>query len=79
MITGSDDRLVKFWSAETGLCLRSCRGHEVWCLLLPSHTSVIDILLSDLIIQGVEYVFCRFVLDSSMSFCFMIVKICCFH
>lgn len=28
VITGSDDRLVKLWSAETGLCLRSCRGHE---------------------------------------------------
>lgn len=30
VITGSDDRLVKLWSAETGLCLRSCRGHEVF-------------------------------------------------
>ena len=29
MITGSDDRLVKVWSMETGLCLASCRGHEV--------------------------------------------------
>ncbi|CAK9869068.1 unnamed protein product [Sphagnum jensenii] len=28
VITGSDDRLVKIWSTETGLCLRSCRGHE---------------------------------------------------
>jgi PH-interacting protein len=28
VITGSDDRLVKIWSSETGLCLRSCRGHE---------------------------------------------------
>ena len=28
-ITGSDDRLVKIWSMETGLCLRSCRGHTV--------------------------------------------------
>lgn len=30
VITGSDDRLVKIWSTETGLCLRSCRGHEVF-------------------------------------------------
>ncbi|MCO5554971.1 hypothetical protein L7F22_008511 [Adiantum nelumboides] len=28
IITGSDDRLVKIWSTETGFCLRSCRGHE---------------------------------------------------
>ncbi|CAN4113406.1 unnamed protein product [Withania somnifera] len=28
VITGSDDRLVKVWSMETGLCLASCRGHE---------------------------------------------------
>eukprot|EP01018_Ginkgo_biloba_P012106 Gb_38814 [translate_table: standard] len=28
MITGSDDRLVKLWSTESGFCLRSCRGHE---------------------------------------------------
>lgn len=29
VITGSDDRLVKIWSMETGFCLVSCRGHEV--------------------------------------------------
>ncbi|XP_070012397.1 uncharacterized protein [Nicotiana sylvestris] len=28
VITGSDDRLVKIWSMETGFCLASCRGHE---------------------------------------------------
>lgn len=28
VITGSDDRLVKIWSMETGFCLSSCRGHE---------------------------------------------------
>lgn len=27
IITGSDDRLVKIWSARTGLLLRCCRGH----------------------------------------------------
>ena len=26
-ITGSDDTLVKIWSAETGLLLHACRGH----------------------------------------------------
>mmetsp|Transcript_12107 Transcript_12107/g.34029 ORF Transcript_12107/g.34029 Transcript_12107/m.34029 type:complete len:1461 (-) Transcript_12107:344-4726(-) len=26
--TGSDDRLVKIWSAESGLLLRTCRGHD---------------------------------------------------
>lgn len=26
--TGSDDRLVKIWSAETGLLLKTCRGHD---------------------------------------------------
>lgn len=28
VITGSDDRLVKIWSMETGFSLVSCRGHE---------------------------------------------------
>ncbi len=27
IFTGSDDRLVKIWSARTGLLLKSCRGH----------------------------------------------------
>ena len=28
LITGSDDLLVKIWSAATGMLLRTCRGHE---------------------------------------------------
>ncbi|KAK9829398.1 hypothetical protein WJX72_005590 [[Myrmecia] bisecta] len=28
IITGSDDRLVKIWSSETAMLLRSCRGHD---------------------------------------------------
>lgn len=40
VITGSDDRLVKIWSSETGLCLRSCRGHEVVPQQLSSHLKV---------------------------------------
>eukprot|EP00198_Chlamydomonas_reinhardtii_P012320 XP_001701657.1 predicted protein [Chlamydomonas reinhardtii] len=28
LCTGSDDCLVKIWSAETGMLLRSCRGHD---------------------------------------------------
>ncbi|GLC33664.1 hypothetical protein PLESTM_000098000 [Pleodorina starrii] len=28
IITGSDDYLVKIWSAETGVLLKSCRGHD---------------------------------------------------
>ncbi|KAL0024726.1 hypothetical protein WJX77_011758 [Trebouxia sp. C0004] len=28
IITGSDDRLVKIWSVQTALLLRSCRGHD---------------------------------------------------
>lgn len=74
VITGSDDRLVKFWSAETGLCLRSCRGHEVWCRLLPSDTIV---LFDHLGLWSMCFV--DFVLESWISFCSIIVKISCFH
>lgn len=34
VITGSDDRLVKIWSMETAFCLASCRGHEVYPVIL---------------------------------------------
>lgn len=40
VITGSDDRLVKIWSSETGLCLRSCRGHEVVRQQFSNHLKV---------------------------------------
>ncbi|KAL3137809.1 hypothetical protein ABBQ38_005065 [Trebouxia sp. C0009 RCD-2024] len=43
IITGSDDRLVKIWSSQTALLLRSCRGHdgEVTDLALNMESSMV--------------------------------------
>ncbi|OVA02540.1 Bromodomain [Macleaya cordata] len=53
VITGSDDRLVKIWSMETGFCLASCRGHEgdITDLAVSSNNALVASSSNDFIIR----------------------------
>uniref|UniRef100_A0A166CCV4 Uncharacterized protein n=1 Tax=Daucus carota subsp. sativus TaxID=79200 RepID=A0A166CCV4_DAUCS len=53
VITGSDDRLVKIWSMETGLSLVSCRGHEgdITDLAVSSNNALVASASNDFIIR----------------------------
>eukprot|EP01018_Ginkgo_biloba_P008740 Gb_35200 [translate_table: standard] len=53
VITGSDDRLVKIWSMETGFCLSSCRGHEgdITDLAVSSNNALVASASNDCIIR----------------------------
>lgn len=53
VITGSDDRLVKIWSMETGFCLASCRGHEgdITDLAVSSNNAVVASASNDFVIR----------------------------
>lgn len=53
VITGSDDRLVKIWSKETGFCLSSCRGHEgdITDLAVSANNALVASASNDCIIR----------------------------
>ncbi|KAI3990128.1 hypothetical protein MKX01_029106 [Papaver californicum] len=53
VITGSDDRLVKIWSMETGFCLASCRGHEgdITDLAVSSNNALVASASNDFVIR----------------------------
>lgn len=53
VITGSDDRLVKIWSMETGFCLSSCRGHEgdITDLAVSANNALVASASNDCIIR----------------------------
>ncbi|KAJ8623351.1 hypothetical protein MRB53_031880 [Persea americana] len=53
VITGSDDRLVKIWSMETGFCLSSCRGHEgdITDLAVSSNSALVASSSNDCVIR----------------------------
>ncbi|KAI3968727.1 hypothetical protein MKX01_028877 [Papaver californicum] len=53
LITGSDDRLVKIWSMETGFCLASCRGHEgdITDLAVSSNNTLVASASNDYVIR----------------------------
>ncbi|KAI3932190.1 hypothetical protein MKW92_034472 [Papaver armeniacum] len=53
VITGSDDRLVKIWSMETGFSLASCRGHEgdITDLAVSSNNAVVASASNDFVIR----------------------------